>query len=176
MRNLKTNVVAVVALLLVALFCLASCNKIDAEGLSKTLGVTVVPIIARSGKGIPELMAAVADTIKAGKKPAELELYKKVAAADSSTTTDPEEIKADLRYTFIGELSSKYVVKPLEESVGTETISDKMDKILTNRWLALPIFALVVYLIFACTFSENFLFVPGLPSPGVWLADRKSVV
>ena len=144
--------------------------KIDAEGLSKTLGVTVVPIIARSGKGIPELMAAVADTIKAGKKPAELELYKKVAAADSNTTTDPEEIKADLRYTFIGELSSKYVVKPLEESVGTETISDKMDKILTNRWLALPIFALVVYLIFACTFSENFLFVPGLPSPGVWLA------
>ena len=144
--------------------------KIDAEGLSKTLGVTVVPIIARSGKGIPELMAAVADTIKAGKKPAELEVYKKVAAADSSTTTDPEEIKADLRYTFIGELSSKYVVKPLEESVGTETISDKMDKILTNRWLALPIFALVVYLIFACTFSENFLFVPGLPSPGVWLA------
>ena len=144
--------------------------KIDAEGLSKTLGVTVVPIIARSGKGIPELMAAVADTIKAGKKPAELELYKKVAAADSSTTTDPEEIKADLRYTFIGELSSKYVVKPLEESVGTETTSDKMDKILTNRWLALPIFALVVYLIFACTFSENFLFVPGLPSPGVWLA------
>lgn len=144
--------------------------KIDAEGLSKTLGVTVVPIIARSGKGIPELMAAVADTIKAGKKPAELELYKKVAAADSSNNADPEEIKADLRYTFIGELSSKYVVKPLDESVGTETISDKMDKILTNRWLALPIFALVVYLIFACTFSENFLFVPGLPSPGVWLA------
>lgn len=144
--------------------------KIDAAGLSKTLGVTVVPIIARSGKGIPELMAAVADTIKAGKKPAELELYKKVAAADSSTTADPEEIKADLRYTFIGEISSKYVVKPLDESVGTETISDKMDKILTNRWLALPIFALVVYLIFACTFSENFLFVPGLPSPGVWLA------
>ena len=33
MRNLKTNVIAVVALLLVAIFCLASCNKIDAEGL-----------------------------------------------------------------------------------------------------------------------------------------------
>ena len=33
MRNLKTNVIAVVALLLVAVFCLASCNKIDAEGL-----------------------------------------------------------------------------------------------------------------------------------------------
>ena len=147
--------------------------KIDAEGLAKTLGVTVVPIIARSGKGIPELMAAVADTIKTGKKPAELELYKKAREADlkeASDSYDPEEVKADLRYTFIGELSSKYVVKPLDEFVGTETTSDKMDKILTNRWLALPIFALVVYLIFACTFSENFLFVPGLASPGVWLA------
>ncbi|MBR5579801.1 MAG: ferrous iron transport protein B [Treponema sp.] len=144
--------------------------KIDAEGLSKTLGVTVVPIIARSGKGIEELMAAVANTIETGKKPAELELYKKIAAADSVTNADPEEIKADLRYTFIGEISSKYVVKPLEESIGMETTSDKLDKVLTNRWLALPIFALVVYLIFACTFSENFLFVPGLPSPGVWLA------
>ena len=33
MRNLKTNAIAVVALLLVAVFCFASCNKIDAEGL-----------------------------------------------------------------------------------------------------------------------------------------------
>ena len=144
--------------------------KIDAEGISKALGVAVVPITARSGKGIEELMAAVANTIETGKKPAELELYKKIAAADSVTNADPEEIKADLRYTFIGEISSKYVVKPLEESIGMETTSDKLDKVLTNRWLALPIFALVVYLIFACTFSENFLFVPGLPSPGVWLA------
>lgn len=144
--------------------------KIDAEGISKALGVAVVPITARSGKGIEELMAAVANTIETGKKPAELDLYKKIAAADSVTNADPEEIKADLRYTFIGEISSKYVVKPLEESIGMETTSDKLDKVLTNRWLALPIFALVVYLIFACTFSENFLFVPGLPSPGVWLA------
>ena len=33
MRNLKTNVVVVVSLLLVAVLCLASCNKIEAEGL-----------------------------------------------------------------------------------------------------------------------------------------------
>ena len=33
MRNLKTNEIAVVALLLVVVFCFASCNKIDAEGL-----------------------------------------------------------------------------------------------------------------------------------------------
>jgi len=36
--------------------------------------------------------------------------------------------------------------------------------------LALPIFAAIMYLLFACTFSENFLFMEGLPSPGIWLA------
>lgn len=144
--------------------------KIDVEGLSKELGVAVVPIVARSGKGIPELMAAVADTVSTGRKPAQLDVYKKIAAADSAASGDPEEVKADLRYTFIGEVTGRHVVKPLEEAFVMETTSDKMDKVLTNRWLALPIFAVVVYLIFACTFSENFLFVPGLPSPGVWLA------
>ena len=33
MRNLKTNVVVVVSLLLVVVLCLAACNKIEAEGL-----------------------------------------------------------------------------------------------------------------------------------------------
>ncbi len=147
--------------------------RIDAEGLSRELGVAVVPIVARNGRGIPELMAAVADTISSGRKPAQLEVYQKIAAADSGSSGaggDPEEVKADLRYTFIGEIVGRHVVKPLEESFAVETVSDRMDKVLTNRWLALPIFAVVVYLVFACTFSEDFLFVPGLPSPGVWLA------
>jgi ferrous iron transport protein B len=42
--------------------------------------------------------------------------------------------------------------------------------VLTNRILGLPIFAVIMYVMFACTFSENFLFIPELPSPGVWLA------
>lgn len=33
MKNLRTNTIAIVSLLLVALICFASCNKIDAEGL-----------------------------------------------------------------------------------------------------------------------------------------------
>ena len=41
---------------------------------------------------------------------------------------------------------------------------------MTNRILALPIFAIIMYLLFATTFSENFLFVEGLLSPGMWLA------
>lgn len=35
----------------------------------------------------------------------------------------------------------------------------------------MPIFAIIMYLMFATTFSENFLFVEGLLSPGMWLAS-----
>lgn len=35
------------------------------------------------------------------------------------------------------------------------TRSDRIDRILTNRWLAIPIFLLVMFLVFQVTFSEN---------------------
>ena len=68
---------------------------------------------------------------------------------------------ADLRYKYIGRLVKNTVKKSLKGQ--KETKSDKLDKILTNRILALPIFAVVMYLLFACTFSENFLFIKDLP-------------
>lgn len=81
---------------------------------------------------------------------------------------DTEAKIADLRYQYIAKVVKVSVNKKHDGHV--ETNSDKLDKILTNRILALPIFAVVMYLLFACTFSENFLFIKELPSPGVWLA------
>lgn len=141
--------------------------KVDVSKLSAMFGVKVVPIIARSGQGVDELMKAVEATVSGQYKPERLEVYEKIASVNPAQG-DVEEIQADLRYNFITEISSKVVTKPKVSY--EETKSDKIDKILTNRWIALPVFALVVYIIFAATFSENFLFIPGFPSPGVWLA------
>ncbi len=88
--------------------------------------------------------------------------------AEKEKSLDIEAEIADQRYRFITSVTGKAVKK--KSSVHVETKSDKIDRILTNRFLALPIFAGIMYLLFACTFSENFLFVPGLQSPGVWLA------
>ena len=88
--------------------------------------------------------------------------------AETQEDGDLEAKIADLRYKYIGRLVKNTVKKSLKGQ--KETKSDKLDKILTNRILALPIFAVVMYLLFACTFSENFLFIKDLPSPGVWLA------
>lgn len=91
-----------------------------------------------------------------------------VDAAGKHAGGDGEAGIADSRYQYIGKVVGECVQKARREY--RETRSDRLDKILTNRILALPIFAVIMYLMFACTFSENFLFIEGLPSPGVWLA------
>lgn len=141
--------------------------SIDYKKLSEEFGVAVVPVVARTGAGITELMDAVSETIHSHRKPKILDIY----TADTSTFPDPEEAKADLRYKFITGLTARTVVKKTSDTTAPqETITGKLDRFLTNRWLALPLFAVIVYLVFACTFSENFLFIPGLSSPGVALA------
>ena len=47
-------------------------DRINAEKLSEILGVPVVPIVARKGKGVPELMAQAVEVAKAKKAPKKL--------------------------------------------------------------------------------------------------------
>ena len=60
---------------------------------------------------------------------------------------DAESIITNQRYTYINELTAKAVVK---KNAGSKelTISDKIDKVVTNRWLALPIFAGIMFLVY----------------------------
>ncbi|NLY45855.1 MAG: ferrous iron transport protein B [Tissierella sp.] len=92
-----------------------------------------------------------------------------IVKAEEFADGDLEARIADLRYQFIGKIVNETVKK--NRKTHFETKSDKLDKILTNRILALPIFAIIMYLLFAITFSENFLFIEGLLGPGMWLAS-----
>lgn len=60
-----------------------------------------------------------------------------------------EEVIAGARYAFIDGLIAEAVEKPAVES---ETVTDKIDKIVTNRILAIPIFGLLMYLMFQATY------------------------
>ncbi|MCQ4922512.1 ferrous iron transport protein B [Tissierella carlieri] len=55
----------------------------------------------------------------------------------------------DKRYDFIGKIVNKSVKKP---SGIIETRTDKIDKIITHKYLGLPIFALIMFVIFQLTF------------------------
>lgn len=186
-------------------------DVIDVAKLSKQLGVKVVPITARSGKGLKELMDAVIDTAKNNKKPELIDIYdeninsaikklnkiltdpdmeernwkaikllegdeivtnslsdsmkvsvqKIISEAEKHADGDTEAKIADLRYQFISKITKASVKK--KHTGHVETTSDKLDKVLTNRIFAIPIFAAIMYLLFAITFSESPIGI------GVWL-------
>lgn len=56
----------------------------------------------------------------------------------------------DRRYNFINNVVKKSVVKPSESVV---TITDKIDKIITNKYLGLPIFGIIMFIVFQLTFK-----------------------
>ncbi len=59
---------------------------------------------------------------------------------------DAESIITNQRYTYITDLIAKTVKKGKQP--GALTTSDKIDRIVTNRWLALPIFAAVMFFVY----------------------------
>ena len=61
-----------------------------------------------------------------------------------------EEVIANARYAFIGGLMAEAVKRPAVEK---ESTTDKIDKIVTNRILALPIFAIIMWLMFQFTYT-----------------------
>ena len=57
----------------------------------------------------------------------------------------------DAKYAFIqGALAETY--HPFKGQRRRNTVTDKIDAVVTNRWLAFPIFFLMLYLVFECTF------------------------
>ena len=68
-----------------------------------------------------------------------------IAAAEEKMDDDSESIITNERYELItGLLEGSYVKK----NAGSMTISDKIDRVVTNRWLAIPIFLLVMWLVY----------------------------
>ena len=85
--------------------------------------------------------------------------------SDDTFGNDLEAIVADARYNYI---TSKFngVVRNLdvnkEENINELTLSDKIDKVLTNRYLGIPFFLVILFLVFHLTFSENLFYLGGL--------------
>ncbi len=68
-----------------------------------------------------------------------------IAAAEKELDDDAESIITNERYVYIAEIIKGCYKK---KNKGGLTTSDKIDKVVTNRWLGLPIFALVMYLVY----------------------------
>ena len=115
-------------------------TKIDEKILSEKLGCPVIKTASNSGKGLKEVVEAAISL--AGKNQVapysqgEIDLTDKavVEAADRKRFEFVNKIVADVE-------SRKILTKD-------KNIGDKIDAVLTNKWLGIPIFAVVMFLVF----------------------------
>lgn len=182
-------------------------DEVDTELLSKELGIPVIPISAKTGENLEELLyethrqmhlgytiepddlyddftheihhkidLCIHDNAYSAGIPAHWaaikliegdklvedalqlsdETKKQVAAAvseyeNSADFGDRETLIADSRYEYIEKVVSKSFKKgPGRETV---TVSEKIDKVVTNKYLAVPVFLLAMLVMFAVTFG-----------------------
>lgn len=115
-------------------------TKIDMTALSAKLGCPVVATVSTSADGLAEVVAsAVAHAgfvQKAPYLPGDIDLTDKsvVEAADRE------------RFDFVNKIVKE--VETRKVFTKDRNISDKIDAVLTNKWLGIPIFAVVMFLVF----------------------------
>lgn len=81
-----------------------------------------------------------------------------IAAAEKEMDDDSESIITNERYIYIGKIIKDCLKK--KNKVGM-TVSDKIDRIVTNRFLALPIFAAVMFIVYFISVT----------TVGTWVTD-----
>lgn len=100
----------------------------------------------------------------------ELELEKKGAKETlekASCGEDLEAVIADERYKYISANLASVKVKSVAKEKLTK--SDKIDRVLTHRVWAIPVFLVVLFFVFHLTFSENLLFLNGFTEEMGWM-------
>ena len=115
-------------------------TKIDAEALSKKLGCPVIKTISVSNGGLKEIVekaASVAFTQqKAPYSEGDIDLTDKNVVEEADRK----------RFDFVNKIVSAVEVRKVQTK--EKNSGDKIDAVLTNKWLGIPIFAVVMYLVF----------------------------
>ena len=79
---------------------------------------------------------------------------------DETFGNDLEAVIADSRYRYITENLSVLKIKGNKNiDKNNLTKSERIDKVLTNKWASIPIFLVILFLIFHFTFSENLFYL-----------------
>jgi ferrous iron transport protein B len=118
-------------------------TSIDVNGLSKALGCPVIETVSTkaSDNGLEKLISTVVE-IKDKTQTAPFD-SKGVNMEDKSSV----EASDKKRYEFVKGIISK--VEKRQTSSSSQTKQDAVDRILAHKWLGIPIFALIMWLVFS---------------------------
>ena len=127
--------------------------KIDCRKLEDAIGMPVVETVGRNSKSTKKLLEVFTSTVMANYQPSERVKahIAKVEAIENSNKTEEEKQEAiiEARYELIDEV----VALAVDTGNIGKTRSEKIDGILANGILALPIFLAIMYAVFEITFT-----------------------
>ena len=127
--------------------------RINIQKLEEALGMPVVQTVGRSKKSIQKLIEIFTTTVMSNYRPsAMVEEHKAKATELKKSGLSAEELDEkliELRYDLIDKIMKKAVVVG---NVGLST-SEKIDRVLANGVLALPILLGILYLVFCIAFT-----------------------
>ncbi len=128
-------------------------TKIDAAALSEKLGCPVIETISTSAEGLSEVVSMAVAVVGKGQKAP-------YSQGNVDLTDKKAVIEADKkRFEFVNK-----TVKEVEKRkvlTKDKNIHDKIDAVLTNKWLGIPVFAVVMFAVFWISQS----------GPGAWIAE-----
>ena len=115
-------------------------TEIDVKTLSAALGCPVIDTVSTTGAGLKEVVSATIALIGKGQQAPYVQ--RDIDLSDKAAVTEADK----KRFSFVNSI----VEKAESRKVFTKdrNSQDKIDDILTNRWLGIPIFAAVMFLVF----------------------------
>ena len=115
-------------------------TKIDVAALSEKLGCPVIETISTSSEGLAEVVKAASEVV--GKKQYAPYIQGEIDLTDKAIV----EAADRKRFQFVNKIVKAVETRKILTS--EKNYQDKIDEVLTNKWLGIPIFAVVMYLVF----------------------------
>ena len=132
-------------------------NEIDADALSAKLGCPVVKTVSTSANGLKALIDAAAAQMH--KEQSVPYMQQDIDLTDKAQVEAADRKRFEFVNTIVREVETRKVLTK------DKNIGDKIDAVLTNKWLGIPIFAAVMFLVFYI--SQTTL--------GTWIAEGVEV-
>ena len=128
-------------------------TRIDTKMLSELLTCPVVETVSTSAQGLSEVIKTAVERVGENQSAPYIE--------SGVDLTDRQSVEAAdrRRYAFVNSIVKKVEKRKVRTS--DRNSQDRLDDVLTNKWLGIPIFAVVMFLVFQI--SQSWL--------GVWIAE-----
>lgn len=128
-------------------------TKIDVTALSQKLGCPVIKTVSTFAEGLKAIVEAA--SAHAGTKQPAPYVQENIDLTDKKAVEEADR----KRFAFVNKLVKEVETRKILTK--DKNLNDKIDAVLTNKWLGIPIFAVVMFLVFQI--SQTWL--------GTWIAE-----